>query len=95
MAQAPTKTAPATSNITVVGRHSDVLIAVCLKDPTAGCYGEQPWRLTRARGRGVCALTSAPIRRGDLVYRPSVRGHVPVNAAWMLLASAIPCVADD
>ncbi|QGZ59977.1 DUF3331 domain-containing protein [Paraburkholderia acidiphila] len=92
--QIPARTTPATTNLTVVGRHSDVVIAVCLKDSTAGCYAEQPWRLTRARGRGVCALTSAPIRRGDLIYRPSVRGRAPVNAGWMLLASAIPLIAD-
>jgi hypothetical protein len=92
--QFPCKTMPGAANLTIVGRHSDVSIAVSLKDPTAGCYVEQPWRLTRARGRGVCALTSTPIRRGDRIYRPSMRGHVPVNANWMVLASAIPVITE-
>ncbi|WP_433706574.1 DUF3331 domain-containing protein [Paraburkholderia sacchari] len=59
--------APATAHIEIIERRSGALITVCCRDATSGCYGEQCWRLTKARGSGVCVLSGARIRRGDLV----------------------------
>lgn len=68
---------------------SDNLISVSWSDPTSGRYAEQPWRLCIARKRGLCALTGAPIQRGDKIYRPFTRGVAPINADWAVLASAL------
>jgi len=81
----------ASARIEIVERYSDVLVTLSCRDATTGRYGEQLWRLVKARGRGICALSGNPIRRGDPVYRPDARGrHVPANANWMVLASFMP-----
>jgi hypothetical protein len=81
---------PASAHLEIIERHSEDLVTVCCCDATTGRYGEQWWKLASARGRGVCALSGAIIRRGDRVYRPYMRGHIPSNADWMVLASAMP-----
>jgi hypothetical protein len=80
---------PSASRIEIVERWSRTVIVVDWTDPTSGHYGEQPWAQVTARRRGVCALSGAEIRRGDLIYRPSARGRAPANADWVMLASAI------
>lgn len=85
------KQVPASARIEIVERCSDTLVTVSYRDATTGRYGEQVWRLIRARGQGICALSGNPIRRGDPVYRPYVRGrHLPANANWMVLPSFMP-----
>ena len=82
-------TRPASVHLEIVERHSDDVITLSWGDATTGRYGEQRWKLMKSRGSGVCAVSGARIRRGDLVYRPCARGRTPTNANWMLLASAI------
>ncbi|WP_084170142.1 DUF3331 domain-containing protein [Paraburkholderia ferrariae] len=77
------------ANLEIVERYSSSAIAISWRDATSGSYGEQKWKLTIARGRAICALSGAQIRRGDLVFRPSVRGRKPANAGWVILASTI------
>ncbi|WP_425434094.1 DUF3331 domain-containing protein [Paraburkholderia lycopersici] len=81
------------AHMEIVERHSESLLSVCWCDATSGRYGAQLWKLTKARCRAVCALSGAPIRRGDAVYRPWVRGHAPANADWVVLASMV-CVSE-
>ncbi|WP_084069341.1 DUF3331 domain-containing protein [Paraburkholderia heleia] len=77
------------AHMEIVERHSESLLSVCWCDATLGRYGAQLWKLTKARCRAVCALSGAPIRRGDAVYRPWARGHAPANADWVVLASMV------
>jgi hypothetical protein len=73
----------------------DKLISVSWSDPTSGHYTEQLWRLCIARKRGQCALTGNDILRGDKIYRPFVRGVMPINADWNILASALEGESDE
>jgi hypothetical protein len=81
---------PAAGRIVIVERDSPTVLIVRWNDATLGHYGAQAWKEGYARGRGICALTGAVIRRGDKVYRPRERGRSPVNSHWQLLASAAP-----
>jgi hypothetical protein len=81
---------PVTAHVKFIEHLSEELVTLCCHDATTGRYGEQSWKLAKARGGGVCALSGATIRRGDAVYRPWARGRSPSNAGWMVLASAIP-----
>jgi Domain of unknown function (DUF3331) len=77
--------------VKVVERRSSKTVAVCWRDATSGHYAEQVWTLGVARVRAVCALSGAPISRGDAIYRPRhCRSHVPVNAEAAILASTLP-----
>jgi Domain of unknown function (DUF3331) len=83
--------ATGTRVVKVVERRSSKTVAVCWRDATSGHYAEQVWTLGVARTRAVCALTGAPIARGDAIYRPRhCRTHVPVNAEAAILASTLP-----
>jgi hypothetical protein len=73
----------------IVEKYSNSTIAVCWRDATSGCYGEQLWRVVTARAGSTCALSGLQIRRGDAVFRPSTRGHKPANNDSMILASAV------
>ncbi|PCE22956.1 hypothetical protein BWP39_25060 [Paraburkholderia acidicola] len=57
-------------------------------------YGEQRWAATVARGSGKCALTGAPIRRGDRIFRPTGRPR-PSNANVLILADQIVKILDS
>jgi hypothetical protein len=80
----------AAGRIDIVERYSSTVLIVRWNDATSGHYGAQTWKEGYARGRGICALTGAVIRRGDKIYRPSERGRSPANSHWLLLASAVP-----
>jgi hypothetical protein len=61
-------------------------------DPALCHYGDQTWHAGAARRPGICAFSGAPIRRGDLVYRPRIsRPSPPLNANAMILARFIDC----
>lgn len=65
-------------------------IRVSWSDATLGQYHDQMWRAGFARAPGVCGLTGVPVRRGDAVFRPSVRGGVAfMNAPIMILADTL------
>lgn len=52
-------------------------------------YGEQIWRLGKAGTNGLCALSGAPIRKGDPVFKPN-RRPPPLNADAMILQREVP-----
>lgn len=73
----------------IVEKYSSSAIAVCWRDATSGCYGEQLWKAVTARAGATCALSGLRIRRGDAVFRPWARGYKPGNGDSMILASAV------
>ncbi|SDG13455.1 DUF3331 domain-containing protein [Paraburkholderia phenazinium] len=84
--------------VEVIERLSDTSIAVRWQDATRCRYDDQVWISCRARLKGRCALSGLLIRRDDLIYKPRVRSTKPVNAAAMMLASAIdrmPVMAEE
>jgi hypothetical protein len=76
--------------VRVIERPSSATAIVYWSDPGTCHYGYQGWRVTTATSEGACALTGAPIRRGDSVYRPSQRDPKPQNASAMILAASMP-----
>jgi hypothetical protein len=53
-------------------------------------YGAQVWTCSVARTGGICAVTGQLIQRGEPVYRPQGRRHMPpVNAGAMIHPSAL------
>jgi hypothetical protein len=75
--------------VEVIERLSVTSVAVLWQDATRCRYVDQVWISCRARKRGRCALSGAPIHRDDLIYKPRVRSAVPANANAMILASVI------
>jgi hypothetical protein len=73
-----------------IERQTESTILVSWSDPTLGRYQDQTWRAGFARTAGVCGLTGMPVRRGDPVFRPVVRGGFrPLNAFDMILADTL------
>lgn len=88
------RTAPYEPFISSVERRSSSTIVVSWSDATRGRYLDQVWRAGYARAAGFCGLTGIPVRRGDVVFRPLLRGGVaPVNAFDMILADRVPGAA--
>lgn len=83
------------AHLHVVEKYSDLVIAVCWRDATFGCYGEQLWKRVMSRTRATCALSGLQIRRGDAVFRPWARGCKPVNVSLMILASAVAAPTEE
>ncbi|WP_144148991.1 DUF3331 domain-containing protein [Paraburkholderia sp. BCC1884] len=79
--------------IEVIERLSESSIAVLWQDATRCRYVDQVWISCRARVKGRCAVSGAPIRRDDAIYKPRVRSAVPANAGAMILASVIEVMA--
>lgn len=75
--------------ISVLERYSPSMVSISWRDATYGRYGDQLWRLGVARSKSICDLSGATIRRGDRVYRPSLRGLSPKNATHAILAEAL------
>ena len=76
--------------VRVIERPSSATAIVYWSDAATCHYGYQGWRVTTATSDGACALTGAPIHRGDSVYRPSQRDPKPLNASAMILAASMP-----
>jgi hypothetical protein len=75
--------------VSVVERCSPTSVAICWCDATSGRYGDQVWKLRVARNKTICVLSGKAIRRGDPVYRPSMRGRAPANADLAISAEAL------
>jgi Domain of unknown function (DUF3331) len=87
----PASAVPRGSNISNIERQTASTILVSWSDATRGRYSDQVWRTGYARAAGTCGLTGGPVRRGDMVFRPALRGGVaPVNALDMILADHVP-----
>ena len=79
--------------VRVLDRVSTKIVVVYWCDATSCRYGDQLWRVGVSRRRGRCALSGAPIKAGDAVYRPRQGRPRPVNAAAMMLASEVERVS--
>jgi hypothetical protein len=89
---------PATAlsaRVEVVDRVSERAIVVDWCDATVGHYGEQLWTRGVARLSSRCVLSGQRIRRGDLVYHPSMRGHCPANRKEAILACILDVSGDS
>ena len=76
------------ASIRLIERPTSTTVTVAWSDPTVGCFGNQTWRLTRARHAGVCAISGRLIGCGEEIYRPMCR-PIPVNAKAMILAEVV------
>ena len=74
--------------VTLIDRPTPSTATVAWRDSTRGCFGDQVWRMARARASGFCAMSGQAIRPGDAVYKPNPR-PTPVNADAMILASVL------
>ncbi|MFM0071671.1 DUF3331 domain-containing protein [Paraburkholderia sediminicola] len=79
--------------VRVLDRVSTKVVVVYWCDATSCRYGDQLWRVGVSRRRGRCALSGAPIKAGDVVYRPRQGRPRPVNAAAVMLASEVERVS--
>ncbi len=86
----PNAVVPTGARIRIIEVLSQTAVTLCWSDPRSGHMGEQVWHCGVARKRARCALTGVPIKRGDRVYRPRLRGKaVPCNWDRMIHAAAI------
>lgn len=86
-----TKSVPALRDkITAIERQDDKSVLISWCDPTRCHYVDQVWGRVIARSSGYCALTGEHIARGDVVFKPRMRGRFrPINCDEMLLAVAL------
>jgi hypothetical protein len=75
--------------VTVVDRPTRKTVAFDWRDSTECCYREQIWVSAKARVKGFCALSGAPIRPGDSIFHPRKGRSAPLNVGAMVLASVI------
>lgn len=77
-------------SITVEEIFSQTLVSLSWRDATLCNYVEQLWSCGQARTSGRCALSGKVIRKGDLIYRPRLRGKKSQsNDGEMILASEL------
>lgn len=76
--------------ITAVELHNDRSAFISWCDPTMGHYVDQLWIMMKAPSVGRCALTGQSIKKGDQVFRPSIRSRsLPANCNEMVLATTL------
>jgi Domain of unknown function (DUF3331) len=80
---------PAAITVRVVDMPSRDTVMVEWGDSTSGRYGHQLWRLSRASKPGRCAISAAPIVKGDDIYRPPQGRYRPRNAAAIISALVV------
>ncbi|WP_374193516.1 DUF3331 domain-containing protein [Trinickia mobilis] len=74
------------AKIEIIDRPTQSTIVLSWRDPTGCRYGYQTWRKAIAKRPGMCAMSGASIRRGDMIFRPGMNGGRPANASAMILA---------
>lgn len=79
---------PVGAQVTLIDRPTPSTATIAWRDSTRGCFGDQVWRMARARLPGFCAMSGQAIRPGDAVYKPNPR-PTPVNGDAMILASVL------
>ncbi|WP_109479729.1 DUF3331 domain-containing protein [Paraburkholderia sp. C35] len=79
---------PAGASVTLIDRPTPSTATIAWRDSTRGCFGDQVWRMARARMAGFCAMSGQAIHPGDAVYKPNPR-PTPVNGDAMILASVL------
>lgn len=75
-----------TLRVWVTARPREFFALVTWCDSTSAHYCDQVWRACVARTSGLCSISGAAIRRGDLVYRPRNTVRCKANAGAMILA---------
>ena len=75
--------------VSLLERPTSSTATISWRDSTRCCYGEQVWCASRARTKGVCAMSGRSIRPGDAVYKPRPCRLAPRNASAMILTSAL------
>jgi len=75
--------------VSLIERTTSSTATFAWRDPTSCSYGEQIWRAARAKVSGICAISGARIKRGDLIFHPQRSKLAPANAGAMILASAL------
>lgn len=81
--------------VKVLDKPTSTTATVAWLDSTSCHYGDQMWSLRTARIDGICALTGAPVSKGDTVYQPRSYGFRPCNAEEMILSAALVAAADE
>jgi hypothetical protein len=76
------------ASVTLIDRPTPSTATIAWRDSTRGCFGDQVWRMARARAAGYCAMSGQAIRPGDAVYKPNPR-PAPVNGDAMILATVL------
>lgn len=79
---------PVGASVTLIDRPTPSTATIAWRDSTRGCFGDQIWRMARARMEGFCAMSGQAIHPGDAVYKPNPR-PTPVNGDAMILASVL------
>lgn len=79
------------ATIQILDRPSPLSVVLSWSDPTRCHYGYQSWLKSVAKRAGVCAWSGGPIRCGDAIFRPAIRGNKPSNVSAMILAVYIEC----
>jgi hypothetical protein len=77
------------AKIEVLDRPTPMRVVPSWRDATSCSYGYQVWNKGVARRSGMCAMSGAPIRRGDTIFRPALYTAIPANASAMILAICI------
>ena len=62
---------PVGAQVTLIDRPTPSTATIAWRDSTRGCFGDQVWRMARARMPGFCAMSGQAIRPGDAVSGPS------------------------
>jgi hypothetical protein len=81
------------ATIEILDRPSWSTIVLSWRDPTGCRYGYQTWCKAAAKRSGICAMSGASIRRGDMIFRPRLKGQRPANASAMVLAKHVDSLA--
>jgi Domain of unknown function (DUF3331) len=83
---APKDDSGRSAKIEILDRPTKSTIVLSWRDPTGCRYGYQMWRKAIAKRPGMCAMSGASIRRGDMIFQPGMNGGKPANASAMILA---------
>lgn len=75
--------------IHVLDRPTPRTAAISWSDAGACHYGYQIWDMVPSKRDGICVLSGASIRAGDLVYTPRVDEPSPINAGEMIAAAFV------
>lgn len=84
-----------TAIIKIIERPTNSTLVVHWTDPGKCLYGYQIWRRTRATRRGYCALSGKPVRKHDVIFRPSWMKSEPQNSGEVILEAAVYRMSDN
>ena len=75
--------------VTLIDRPNASTATISWRDSTRCCYGDQVWRASRARVKGVCAMNGCVISPSDAVFKPGRCRTLPLNVHAMILTSIL------